>query len=92
METYKGVQEAIKKMSDEEGIITFPSMHLKLNKYDRKAIEIIETLPEEYTIAECIEILQTAICWLGILNSSKDADKEIDEGKAKGVVLTKKNK
>ena len=92
MKKLKGVLEAIKKVSDERGIITFPSMSLKLNKYDRKAIEIIESLPEEYSIAESIEILQTAICWLGILNSSKDADKEIDEGKAKGVVLTKKSK
>lgn len=74
----KNLMDTIKEVSDEDGIILLKS-HLKLNKCDRKAIEFIELLPEGYSISEGIEIFQTAICWLGIFNSSVTASKEIEE-------------
>ena len=74
----KNLMDTIKEVSDKEGIISLNS-HLKLNKYDRKAIEFIELLPEGYSISEGIEIFQTAICWLGIFSSSVTANKEMEE-------------
>lgn len=74
----KNLMVTIKEASDKDGIISLKSQ-LKLNKYDRKAIEFIELIPEDYSISEGIEIFQTAICWLGIFSSSVTANKEMEK-------------
>lgn len=91
MEKLKDAIEAIKKAADEEGIVVFNPMNLKVNKHDRTAMELIEQL-QDYSFGEGIEILQTAIIWMALFSSVAAADKEIDEGKVKGVVLTKNKK
>jgi len=92
MKNMKDAIEAIKETADKEGIVVYNPMNLKVNKYDRIALELIEQL-QDYSFGEAIEILQTAIFWLVLLNSIKAADNEIDENKIKsGVVLTKEEK
>ena len=61
------------------------------DKHDRTALELIEQL-QDYSLGEGIEILQTAIWWMILFNSVETADKEIEKGGVKGVVLTKKSK
>lgn len=92
MEKMNDAIEAIKKVADEAGIVVYKPMNLKVNKYDKTALEMIEQL-QNYSFGEAIEILQTAIFWLILFSSVNTADEEIDKNKIKSsVVLTRKEK
>ncbi len=92
MEKMNDAIEAIKKVADEAGIVVYNPINLKVNKYDKTALEVIEQL-QNYSFGEAIEILQTAIFWLILFSSVNAADEEIDKNKIKSsIVLTRKEK
>ena len=92
MNKLKDPIEVIKKVADNEGIVVYKPMNLKVNKYDRVALDLVQQL-QDYSFGEAIEILQTSIFWLILFNSVKTADDEIDNDEIKdGVVLTREER
>ena len=91
MEKMKDAIDAIKEIAEEGGIVVWNPMNLKINKYDKVALELMEQL-QDYSFGETIEILQTTIFWVILLSSTNVADKEIEKGKVKGIVLKKNEK
>lgn len=79
---------AIKETGNINGILTWNPLNLRLDKHDSSAIEIIELI-QDNTFGDAIEILQDAIFWLMFINSVGVADKELDKGKKRTVVLTR---
>ena len=71
----KDALDAIKQVGKVNGILTYQSLGLKTDRLDTKAIEIIESL-EDYSFGDGIEVLQNAIFWLILINSSNLAYKE----------------
>ena len=60
MNELKDAIEVIKKVADNEGIVVYNPMNLKVNKYDRVALDLVQQL-QDYSFGEAIEILQTSI-------------------------------
>ena len=77
--------------ADGDGIIILNPAPIKVGLHDAEALKILEQFGEtNYTVGECIDILNSALCWLALLNTQDTAINEINEGSPRILQIERK--